>query len=186
MMRAFENFVGEPLRLRRFDLAWYRLSQLMHERTNGGFDHLYMSAAKKLRPKVQLPFSPQMPADEIIDVVERLRRDGYMIFPKRLQADVVSEITQFAFSTPGVGNDLSKKIPISHDNIPEGAPRYSWWMDQVASVPAVQRLLSEGPYCAIAQDYLGCRPILAHLDLFLDRPFEGKYEPYAYHYDNEG
>lgn len=186
MMRAFENFVGEPLRLRRFDLAWYRLSQLMHERTNGGFDHLYMSAASKFRPKVQLPSSPQMPADEVMDVVERLRRDGYMIFAKGLQPDVVSEITQFAFSTPGIGGDLGKSIAISHDDIPMGEPRYYWWMDQVASVPAVQRLLSEGPYCAIAQEYLGCRPILAHLDLFLDRPFEGKYEPYAYHYDNEG
>ena len=160
MMRAFENFVGEPFRYRRFDLAWYRISQLLHDRTNGGFDSLYMSAARMLRPKVPLPVSPQMPAKETAAVVEQLRRDGYMILPERLSAEDIDEISNFAFSTPALGRDLGKGIPISRDNIPEGEPRYYWWMDQLAAVPAVQRIISEGPYCAIAQEYLGCRPII--------------------------
>ena len=186
MMRAFETFVGEPLRRRNFDLALFRVSQLMHERTNGGFDALYMSAAKTLRRKVELPPSPQMPSDEIAAIVAQLRRDGYMILPKPLPAADVEAICNFAFSTPGVGNDLTKSISITREDIPKGAARYYWWMDQLAAVSAVQRMMADGPYCAIAQEYLGCRPILAHLDLFLDRPFEGKYEPYSYHYDNDG
>lgn len=186
MMRALQTFVGEPLRYRRFDLAWYRISQLLHERTNGGFDALYMNAAKMLRPKVALPASPQMPAEEVAAVVEQLRREGYMILPIRLAAEDIDEISNFAFTTPAICSDLGKGIPISRDNIPKGEPRYYWWMDQLTAVPAVQRIVAEGPYCAIAQEYLGCRPILAHITLFLDRPFEGKYEPYSYHYDNDG
>jgi len=145
-----------------------------------------MSAAKMLRPKVSLPVSPQLSEEEVETVVGRLRRDGYMILPIRLSAEDVAEITNFAFSAPAVGSDLGQRVPISRDNIPNGEPRYCWWMDQIAAVPAVQRIVAEGPYCAIAQEYLGCRPILAHLTLFLDRPFEGNYEPYNYHYDNEG
>jgi hypothetical protein len=186
MIQALENFVGEPLRRRRFDLAWYRLSQLLHDRTNGGYDAVYMQLARVLRPKVRLPDLPNSQTDEVCDVVSNLRRDGYMILPELLPARDVEEIKAFAFSTPGVGSDFNKKIPISSDNIPEGEARFYWWMDELAAVPAVRRLITEGFYCAIAQKYLGCRPDLAHISLFLDRPFAGKYEPYAYHYDNEG
>jgi hypothetical protein len=186
MIQALQNFVGEPLRLRRFDLAWYRLSQLLHDRTNGGYDAVYMQLARILRPKVRLPELPKSRSDEVRDVVGNLRRDGYMILPELLPARDVEEIKAFAFSTPGVGSDFNKRVSISSDNIPEGEARFYWWMDELAAVPAVQRLITDGFYCAIAQEYLGCRPALAHISLFLDRPFAGKYEPYAYHYDNEG
>src|SRR5262249_2613889 len=119
-------------------------------------------------------------------VVDHLRRDGYMILPKLLQAQDIEDIRNFAFSTPGITDDLNKSIPISPERIPEGQTRYYWWMDELVRVPAIKRLITAGPYCAIAQEYLGCRPILAHVNLFLDRPFTGKFEAYAYHYDNEG
>lgn len=186
MMRAYENFIGEPLRRRRFGLALYRLSQLLHDRTNGIFDVLYMNFAKLLRPKVALPQSPQMSAEEIEKVVAQLRRDGYMILPKPLNSQDVAEISNFAFSSPALGSDLGKEIVISRDAIPDGEARYYWWMDQLAALPAVQRILTDGPYCNIAQEYLRCRPVIAHISLFLDRPFKGNYEPYSYHYDNEG
>jgi hypothetical protein len=186
MMQAFQVFVGEPLQHRRFDLAWYRLLQLLHVRTNGAIDAGYMKLARLLQPKVALPSSTQMNAQKIRDVVERLRREGYMILPDRLPMTDVEAITSFAFSTPAIGANLNNAIQISRDHIPEGEARYYWWMDQLAAVPAVQRLITEGPYCAIAQEYLGCRPILVHISLFLDRPYEGHYEPYSYHCDNEG
>ena len=125
MIQALENFVGEPLRHRRFDLAWYRISQLLHDRTNGGYDAFYMRLARIFRPKVLLPELPPAQRDEIKDVVDRLRRDGYMILPELLPAQDVEEIKNFAFSTPGFGNDLNKSVPISADNIPEGQARYS-------------------------------------------------------------
>jgi hypothetical protein len=186
MMRALENFVGEPFRHRRFDLAWYRMSQLLHDRTNGRFDAGYMKLVRKLRPKVPLPQPVQMSAAEVAGTVDELRRDGCMILPITLSAADIEGLSSFAFSTPAIGRDLGRPISIAPDEIPADEPRYYWWMDQLAAVPAVQRIILEGPYCAIAQEYLGCRPILAHISLFLDRPFAGKFEPYSYHYDNEG
>jgi hypothetical protein len=186
MMPAFQSFIGEPLRHRRFDLAWYRLSQLLHDRTNGAFDGAYMRLARLLRRKIPLPGSAQMPAGEIAGVVARLHRDGYMILSSGLSAGQIEALKSFAFSTPAHGTDMHKGVSITPDKIPPGEPRFNWWMHDVAGLPVVQRLIADGPYCAIAQEYLGCRPVLAHIALFLDAPYEGRFGAYDYHYDNEG
>ena len=55
MIQALQNFVGEPLRHRRFDLAWYRLSQLLHDRTNGGYDAVYMRLAEFFVQRCRCP-----------------------------------------------------------------------------------------------------------------------------------
>jgi len=185
-MSGIHNFVGEPLRHRRFDLAWYRISQLMHDRTNGGFDAVYMQLARLLRPKARLPKSAQMSEQQLADIDAHLQRDGYTILPLRLSADQIDALRSFAFSTPAHGADLTKEILISPDNIPRGEARYSWWMHDLARLPVIQRMIADGPYCAIAQNYLGCRPTLAHISLWLDVPFVGHFNAYLYHYDNEG
>ena len=93
----------------------------------------YMRLARIFRPKVSLPELSSAQRDEIKDVVNRLRRDGYMILPELLPAQDVEEIKNFAFSTPGFGNDLNKRrVNLSADNIPEGQARFYWWMEELA------------------------------------------------------
>ncbi len=186
MMNALQTFVGEPLRHRRIDLAWYRISQLLHERTNGAFDRGYMRLARLIRPKVPLPASNQVAPAEVSHVVERLRQDGYNILPKGLTDSDIADITSFAFRTPALAADVDKPITVSHDNIPTGQPRLSWWTHDLARLRCIQRLIADGPYCQIAQEYLDCRPTLVHISLFLDVPYEGQYGAYSYHYDNDG
>ena len=185
-MNALQTFVGDPIRHRRMDLAWYRISQLLHDRTNGAFDRGYMRLARVMRPKVPLPACKQLGPSEVSRVVERLRQDGYNILPKGLTPADIDAITDFAFTTPALTGDMNKPVAISRDNIPKGEPRFSWWTHDLARLRAVQRLIADGPYCQIAQEYLGCRPTLAHISLFLDVPYEGKYGAYSYHYDNDG
>jgi hypothetical protein len=186
MTSAVQNFIAEPIRHRRFDLAWYRLSQLLHERTNGAFDNAYMRLTPMLRPKVELPVSKQLDPAEVSRVVGRLREDGYNILPKGLTAADIEAITNFAFTTPAFAGHLNKRVVLARDAIPKGEPRFSWWMHDLIRVPAIQRLIADGPYCQIAQEYLGCRPTLAHISLFLDAPYAGDYGAYRYHYDNDG
>jgi hypothetical protein len=51
----------------------------------------------------------------------------------------------------------------------------------------VQRLILAGPYCAIAQAYLGCRPTLVTMTIWLNPPFPSRqYGANNYHYDNDG
>lgn len=183
-MSAFQSFVAEPLRLRRLDLALYRASQLLHDRTNGRFDALYMMLARRLAPPNSAPAG--YGAMQVAETVGHLRENGYRIMSEPLAAAEVEELRRFAFSHQAIGDDMKTLYDIRPDAIPEGQARFSWWMHDLATCGAVQRLLLKGPYCAIAQQYLGCRPILAHISLFLDRPFEGNFEPYSYHYDNEG
>jgi hypothetical protein len=186
MVSAVQNFIAEPIRHRRFDLAWYRLTQLLHERTNGAFDNAYMRLTPIIRPKVELPASKQLDPSEVSRVVERLRQDGYNILPKGLTAADIEAITNFAFTTPAFAGHMDKRVVLTRDGIPKGEPRFSWWMHDLVRVPAIQRLIADGPYCQIAQEYLGCRPTLAHISLFLDAPYEGDYGAYRYHYDNDG
>jgi hypothetical protein len=186
MIAAFQSFIGDPVRYRRLDLAWFRLTQLLHERTNGAFDAAYMRLARVLRPKVALPDLAQMPAGELAAAVARLRQDGYMMLPFGLSAEQIDALKAFAFSTPAHAADMQKNYSVSADKIPPGHPRFNWWMQEVVRLPVVQRLITEGPYCAIAQEYLGCRPVLSHVTLFLDAPLAGHYGAYDYHCDNEG
>jgi hypothetical protein len=186
VMNALQTFVGDPIRHRRLDLAWYRISQLLHDRTNGTFDRGYMHLARLMRPRIPLPAPKLLDPREVARIVERLRQDGYNILSKGLTPDDISTIADFAFTTPALAGDLDKSIALSRDNIPTGQPRLSWWTHDLARLPVIQRLIADGPYCQIAQEYLECRPTLAHISLFLDVPYEGKYGAYSYHYDNDG
>jgi hypothetical protein len=184
--KAFESFVAEPIRHRRIDMALYRMSQLLHDRTNGKFDTAFMKIAPHIRPVLALPSHSDMNSPELESVVTTLRQDGYKILPFLLSTRDIEEIKSFAFSTPAYGNTLQDQVRVIPDNIVGGIPRFTWRMHDLAQLPAVQRIVLSGPYCAIAQKYLGCRPVLVHISLWLDAPCEGRFEPYLYHYDNEG
>ena len=186
LAKAFESFVVEPIRHRRAGLVLYRLSQLLHDRTNGRFDTAFMRVAPRLRPKLSLPRYSGIAQDEFDSTVAGLRDDGYKILPTALPQADISELAAFAFSNPAYGNRLGDTHSVTPDNVPGGIPRFTWPMRDLVRLPAMQRIILEGPYCAIAQEYLGCRPVLAHATLWLDVPCEGRFEPYLYHYDNEG
>jgi hypothetical protein len=127
-----------------------------------------------------------MNGEQITAVAANLRRDGYCILPYRMAADDIATLTRFAFSTPAIGVDMQNDIRISADDIPCGEGRYVWWSHDLIQLPAVQRLLAEGPFCAIAQEYLQCRPILTSVMLWIDPQYRGPYGAHTYHHDNDG
>jgi hypothetical protein len=181
-----QYLVGDPIKYRNAGLGWFRLSQILHDRTNGAFDVAFMRFAKLARPKVALPQSPLLTQGQFADVAAELRRDGVATLPVRLSPEDVRAITDFAYSTPAHGVDLRSNVTISPNNIPNAEGRYSWRSGDLIKVPEIQRLLCEGPFCAIAQEYIGCRPVLALVTLFLDPNYVGSYSPHIYHYDNDG
>lgn len=186
MMHSLHYFVGEPIKYRKAGLAWLRMSQVLHERTNGAFDAAYMSAARLLRRKVALPSSARMSPSDVKTTVAQLRRDGYAPLPSGLTPEEIASIRRFAFSTPAYGVDINRPVEVSESNIPNAEGRYYWKVRDLIAQPAIQRLVCEGPFCAIAQEYLDCRPILSGITLFLDPRYEGHYAPHNYHYDNDG
>ena len=184
-MRALDYFVKEPVKYRRPGLAWYRLWQLVHDRTNGALAEPYLRLSRLWRPPVGLPPAATLAGKERDGVTALLKRDGFALLPDGLSSADIAALKQFAFSTPAYGIDPAKPVHIRETDVPHAEGRYTWRTQDVIGHPVVRRLVTEGPYCAIAQDYLGCRPTLVAVTLWVNPPFKG-YGANEYHYDNDG
>jgi hypothetical protein len=185
-MSAVQQFVIEPLRKRSRALFFLQLAQLVNDRTGGRYDPAIQRAFSKLRPKVPLPNSRLMDADDIAACVSSLQARGWNILRQRLADAEVAELRRFAFSTPAYAGSPAERIVITENNIPQSHCRYMWRISDLIRVPAVQRLITDGGFASIAQDYIGCEPLLTSVTLWLDPVFAGVNAAHVYHYDNDG
>lgn len=185
-VKAVQQFVIEPLRKRSSALFFLQLVQLLNDRTGGRYDPAIQSAFSKLRPKVPLPNSRLMDDSDIASCVSSLHSRGWNILRQRLPDADVAELRQFAFSTPAYADSPTGRIVITEYNIPYAHGRYMWRISDLIRVPAVQRLITEGAFARIAQDYIGCEPLLTSVTLWLDPVFDKVHAAHVYHYDNDG
>ncbi len=183
---AMRQFVIEPIRKRSGALFLLQLSQLVTDRGGGRYDALMQRALSALRPKISLPPSTLMNESAIDETVTMLKERGWYVLPWRLAANDIAEIRQFAFTTPAYGLHPTENIAVTEASIPAASARYTWRMSEIVRIPAVQRFIADGALHHIAQDYLGCRPILTYVTLWLNPPYQGGYNAHVYHYDNDG
>jgi hypothetical protein len=176
----------DPIEKRCPGLLPLRVSQLLHERTGGQSDLYFRRLIKNLKPKIPLPPSSRMDADAIAVSVSELQQRGWHVLPWRFGADDIAEIWRFAFSMPAYANDPREQVHIDEAHIPHEHGRYIWRMSDLIRMPAIQRLLADSTTHQIAQDYIGCRPLLTNIALWLDPVIEGTYNAHVYHYDNDG
>lgn len=183
---ALEQFVVEPVRKKSGALFLQQVSQLITDRGGGRYDTFIQRGLSLLRPKVSLPPSGMMDELAIDASVGALKQRGWEILPCQLPAEDVAELHRFAFTTPAYAKHPSERIAIAELDIPRTSGRYTWRMSELIRVPAVQRLVADGALHRIAQNYLGCRPILTTIAMWLNPPYEGSYNAHVYHYDNAG
>ena len=189
MARASEllrQFVLEPMRNRSAALFLFRLAQLAHERMGGRLDRSLVLLLAAMRRKATLPAPTMMGESAIAASAAALRARGWDILPARLSPEMIADIRQFAFSTPAYARSPAERIALSAAQPPSDEPRYEWRMGELLRVPTVQKLLLDGTLHRLAQDYLGCRPVLTSVTLWLDTVHEGPYDAHVYHYDNDG
>jgi hypothetical protein len=186
MANPLDYFLLEPLRRRHLGLWKFRVAQVLHERTNGGFDQWYINRSRRRRPPKDLGIPRFVDAAGIGAVVDELDKEGCAILPNRLSDGDIKEITDFAFSTPAYAADPAKKVSIKPDAIPRDTARHVWEIEQIIRVPAVQRLLLDPAFHQIAQDYLKATPVLSSVTLWIDAPADKKFGAHQYHYDNDG
>lgn len=184
--KAINYLVLDPIQKRSAGLVPLRVAQLLHERTGGKSDLHFRRLLQTIRPKVDLPESAHMTDAQIENSVSELQELGWNILPWRFSEADIAELCDFAFSTRAYVMDPNERIAISRDSIPNKHGRYKWRMSDVIRVPAVQRLLADGAIPRIAQGYIGCRPLLTNIELWLDPVIEGTYGAHIYHYDNDG
>lgn len=194
-MSLFNYLILEPLKRNVPDLAIFRLSQIMQSKTNGKFTLLCRKLFPYIRPKVQLPESTLLNENQVVETASLLRKDGYKVLDFSLSQDEIGNLLNFCFSTPAWATDINEKINISPDNIPNQYGRYYWKMQDLIKNEIVQKLMIDSTFHKIAQEYIGSRPILSSITLWLDPVLgheqnhghkAGEYDPHIYHYDNDG
>jgi len=183
---AYRQFVVKPIERRSAALFVLQIAQLLHDRARGRLDSSIQHVIRMMRPKVSLPKAKFMNESAIAESAATLRQRGWDILPWRLDADSIAELRRFAFTTPAYANNPGERIAVTESNIPRDHGRYIWRMSELIRVPAVQRLISDGTFHRLAQEYIGCRPTITSISLWLDPVYEGTYDAHIYHYDNDG
>jgi hypothetical protein len=184
--KVLNYLIVEPIEKRSPALMSLRLSQILHDRSGGRFDPHVQRLLRGLKPKLPLPHSQHMSDKEIDASVETLNRQGWNILPWRLDPADIAALRAFAFNTPAYAKSPSERIAIDPANIPHDYGRYSWRISDLVRVPVVQRLIADGALHRIAQDYVGCRPLLTSISLWLDPVYDQHFDAHVYHYDNDG
>jgi len=118
--------------------------------------------------------------------VARLGQRGWDILPWRIPPATIAALRRFAFATPAYARDPRERIAIEESAAPRDQPRYLWPLADLTRVPALQRLLADSALHAIAQRYLGGRPLLTSIALMLDPAYRGTFDAHIYHYDIDG
>jgi len=186
MANAVRQFVVEPVRKRSGALFLLQMAQLINDRGGGRYDALIQRVVSAFRPKTSLPPSRLMDEPAIASSVAMLRRRGWDILPWRVPADDLAELRNFAFTTPAYALDPDERIPVTEASMPQAKGRYMWRQSDLIRVSAVQKLVADGALHRIAQDYLGCRPILTSITLWVDPVSKETVDAHSYHYDNDG
>jgi len=129
---------------------------------------------------------------EVKKVVDGINANGFYVFEKKLSADVVDAITRYAKTTPckylkvGTGSIGYSEERILFDENSAVSPRYQFSQQQIIDNKSLQQLIFDQSLLAVAQEYLGTRPILYLLAMWWSVPFHGEGKSEAaqmYHFD---
>lgn len=178
--------VLDPIKHRNFGLGQLRAWQMLQSRTNGALVDGYVRMSSRLHPRIGLPRSPNLSAGQEEAVAAELRREGCAILPWRLDQERIDALRAFAFATPAFSSQVGERIEVRADAIPTDRALFRWHVADLIANKTVQDVVLGGPFASIAQDYLGCRPHLSTLSLWLNPAYQGLNEQFVYHYDNDG
>jgi len=182
--KPFREFVLDPVVNASPALFMLRVSQLLHERTGGRLDSRLQRLLGK--PRASLPPASLMDDGAIDRSVEALHRRGWDVLPWRVDQAGIDMLRSFAFSTPAYATDPHERVVIDAANPPRDHARYVWPITDLIRVPAVQKLMTDSTLYKLAQNYLGYRPVLTSVTLWIDPVYDGSYNAHRYHYDNDG
>jgi hypothetical protein len=124
-------------------------------------------------------------------VTSALNEQGYYVFENRLPEALCDRLLQYATSHPCKmrpmdGDALGKPVmTIYHRGSPR-AVRYDFATQDLLENKNVQCILADMSFAAVAQDYLGCRPVIDIVTMWWHTNFTDKPDMEAaqyYHFD---
>ena len=151
--------------------AWQRLLRA-HVRTNGRFTEWLRPLIKRIRPRrpAQIAsgllgtFSVQRQAE----IVEALNREGFYRFEKLMPQEICDELQRFAETTPAApaGDARSASRKLIYDPANPVGPVYRITEPDSIRCWAMQKLIADKAFLAIAESYIGAEPSLGGIDLW--------------------
>ena len=124
-------------------------------------------------------------------VVSALRERGYYVFENRVPEDLCNQLLHFATSHPCKtrrmdGDPLGKPVAAIYRRRAPQAVHYDFDTQDLLDNRDVQRILADVSFAAVAQDYLGTRPVADVLSMWWHTDFSDKPDSEAaqyYHFD---
>ncbi|MGH6975573.1 MAG: phytanoyl-CoA dioxygenase family protein [Stellaceae bacterium] len=172
--------------------AWNAFLYL-HCATNGRSTEILRQFMRWLRP-APAPihrFASQLgtfDAGGLRDIADRIRRDGYYVFPQRLPESFCDEIVRSARATEGwarlKGNQL-ETVPTFDPDHPI-TPRYILPEVRVWQIPPYQRLIADPVFVNLSQSYFDAASALKEVSLWWSPAMDGKPDEDAaqlFHFD---
>lgn len=103
--------------------------------------------------------------------VTSLKEKGFYIFPNRLSKDLCDRLLQFGLSHPSKIRSMDKQVgfrsvEVIYDRNQSQAVRYDFDAQALLRNEDIQLILADMSFAALAQEYLGSRPIIDVLSLW--------------------
>ena len=150
---------------------WHKLLRA-HCATNGRSTSLLFPLLRAIRP-------PRRPApvtgllghfdvEEQRKIVSRLHQDGFYIFPSLMPGEICDQIEAFSRITPAVteyNRDQSQPLE-KYDPSHPLSRTYRFREGDSIQSPAIQKLIADRAFLAIAEQYLGTQPSIGGIDVW--------------------
>jgi len=125
---------------------------------------------------------------DVKKIANEIDRDGFYIFKNKLSNDAISSLREFAFSSEAtlVPRALSGKVSSKYDRNNLLSPRYQFDESSLLTNKFVRSLMTDCSLIAIAQEYLGSKPIQDLTAMWWSAPFAKEASSEAaqlYHFD---
>lgn len=164
--------------------------------TRGRSNDLLSKIIARFRPKLAI----EAPAGVLGDLrgdalqaeVDRLRKDGFIVHERALSPAICDRLAEFARLTPssvrsmdGEAQPAAPRMAIFDPEHPI-AVRYDYAASALLDNPDVQALMADPSILALAQEYLGCRPIADVLNMWWQTNFSSQPDAQAaqfFHFD---
>lgn len=124
-------------------------------------------------------------------ITNTLREQGYYVFQDKLPSDLCDQLLKYATSSPCTmrpmdGDGLGKPVDtIYHRHAPQ-ATRYDFETQDLLHNLDVQKILADMSFVAVAQDYLGTKPVIDVLSMWWHTNFSNAPDSAAaqyFHFD---
>lgn len=143
--------------------AYLSMRQLFCQ-TNGKSNNFIAKVENSMRTKYELnqvdgilgTLSPK----DVIGISNSIKENGYYIFPEKLEKGLIDEMLRFARSTPSIPRMTNDKTPLLYDSLYPVSPIYDFTTQSLFENPILQSILLDQSVLAVAQEYLGPRPLL--------------------------